>query len=55
MSKSIKDLNMSSLSPIDFEVEQHNSRSDKWYQSQGHGFKPRECHCEGGIVGRTTI
>ena len=40
---------------IGFEVEWHSSRFDKWYQSQGHGFESRECHCKGGIVGRTTI
>ena len=51
MSNAIKDLSVSSLSPIGFEMEWHNSRFDKWYQSQGHGFESRECHCEVGIVG----
>ena len=51
MSNAIKDLSVSYSSPISFEMEQHNSRSDKWYQSQGHGFESRECHCEGEIVG----
>ena len=54
-SNAIKDLSVSSSSPIGFEVEWHNSQFDKWYQSQGHGFKLRECHCEGGIVGETII
>lgn len=47
----IKDLSVSSSSPISFEVKWRSSRSDKWYQSQGHGFKLREYHCEGGIIG----
>ena len=55
MLNAIKYLSVSSSSPIGFEVESHNSRSDKLYQSQGHGFESRECHCEGGIVGETTI
>ena len=55
MLKTIKDLSMSSSSPISFKVEWHNSWSDKWYQSQGHGFESRECYCERGIVGGTTI
>ena len=46
---------MSSSSLIGFEVEWHSSRSDKWYQSQGHKFESQECHCEGGIAGGTTI
>ena len=54
MSKAIKDLSVSSLSPIGFEVALHSSQSDKWYQSQGHGFESRECNCERGIV-RGTI
>ena len=48
--KAIKDLSVFSSLPIDFEVEWHSSRSDKWYQSQGHMFESRECYCEGGIV-----
>ena len=55
MLNAIKDLSMSSSSLIDFEVEWHSSWSNKWYQSQGHGFESQECHCEGGIVGETTI
>ena len=55
MLKLIKDLSVTSSSPIGFEVEWHNSQSNKWYQTQGHGFKSRECHCEGGIVEGTTI
>ena len=55
MSNVIKDLGVSSSSPIGFEVEWHNLRSNKWYQIQGHGFKSRECHCKRGIVGGTTI
>ena len=55
MSKVIKDLSMSSSSPIGFEVEWHSSRFDKWYQNQGHGFKSWVCHCKGGIIGGTTI
>ena len=55
MLKSIKDLSVFSSLPIGFKVEWHNSQSDKWYQSHGHGFESRECHCEGGIVGGTTI
>jgi len=55
MSKAIKGLSMSSLLPISFEVEWYNSRSDKWYQSHGHGFEKHECHCEGGIVEGNTI
>ena len=55
MSNTIKDLSVSFSSPIDFEVEWHSSRFDKWYQSQGHGFESRECYCEEGIVWRTTI
>ena len=54
MSNAIKDLSVSSSSPIGFEVNWHSSRSDKWYQSQGHGFKSRECNCKGGILGGTT-
>ena len=54
MSNTIKDLSVSSLSPIGFEVELHSSQSDKWYQSQGYGFESRECNCEGGIVRGTT-
>ena len=55
ISNAIKDLSVSSLSPIGFEVEWHSSQPDKWYQSQGHGFESRECHCEGRIVRGTTI
>ena len=55
MSKAIKDLSISSSSPIGFEVEWHSSRSDKWYQSQGHKFESQECHYEGGIARGTTI
>ena len=55
MSNAIKDLNVSFSSQIGFEVEWHSSQFDKWYQSQGHEFESRECHCEGGIVGGTTI
>ena len=51
MSNVIKDLSMSSSSPIGFEVEWHNSQSDVWYQSQDYGFKSRKCHCKGGVVG----
>ena len=51
MSNAIKDLSVSFSSAISFEVEWYSSRFDKWYQSQGHGFESRECHCEGGIVG----
>ena len=54
MLNAIKDLSVSSSSPIGFEVEWHSSWSDKWYQSQGHGFESWECHCERGIVGGTT-
>ena len=54
-SNAIRDLNVSSSLPIGFEVEWHNSWSNKWYQSQGYGFESRECHCEGKIVGVTTI
>ena len=50
--EAIKDLSVSSLSLIGFEVEWHSSRSDKWHQSQGHGFESQECHYEGEIVGR---
>ena len=50
MLNAIKDLSVSSLSLIGFEVEWHSSRSDKWYQSQGYGFKSHECYCEGQIV-----
>ena len=55
MSNAIKDLNVSSSSPISFKVEWHSSRSNKWYQSQGHRLESRECHCEGRIVGETII
>ena len=55
MSNTIKDLSVSFLLSIGFEIEWHSSRFDKWYQSQGHGFKSLECYCEGGIVGGTTI
>ena len=55
ISKAIKDFSISFSSPIGFEVEWHSSRSDKWYQSQDHGFELRECHCEEGIVGGITI
>ena len=55
MSNTIKNLSVSSSSPIDFEVEWHSSRSNKWYQSQGHGFESWECHCEEGIIGGTII
>ena len=55
MSNAIKDLSMSFSSPIDFEVEWHSSRSDKWYQNQGYEFKSRKYHCKGGIVGGITI
>ena len=51
MSNTIKNLSVSSSSSIGFEMEWHSLRSDKWYQSQGHGFESRECHCEGEIVG----
>ena len=50
MLNAIKDLSVSSLSLIGFEVEWHSSRSDKWYQSQGYGFESHECYCEGRIV-----
>ena len=50
MLNAIKDLSVSSLSPIGFKVKWHNSRSDKWYQRQGHGFESQECHCEKWIV-----
>ena len=46
---------MSSSSPIGFKVEWHSSRSNKWYQSQGHRFESLELHCEGGIVRDFTI
>ena len=55
MLNAIKDLSVLSSSLIDFEVEWHSSQSDKWYQSQGHEIESREYHCEGGIVGGTTI
>ena len=55
ISNAIKDLSISFLSPIGFEVEWYSSWPDKWYQSQGNGFKSQECHYEGGIVGGTTI
>ena len=55
MSNVIKNLSVSSLSPIGFEVEWHNSWSEKWYRSQGYKFESRECYCERGIVGGTTI
>ena len=55
MSNAIKDLGVSSSSSIGFKVEWHNSRSDKWYRSQGHGFESWECHCNEGIVRGTTI
>ena len=55
MLNAIKDLSMLSSSPIDFEVEWYSSWSNKWYQSQSHGFESRKCHCEGGIIGGTTI
>ena len=51
MSKAIKDLNMSSSSPIGFEADWHSLQSDKRYQSHGHAFESCECHCEGGNVG----
>ena len=53
--KVIKDLSVFFSLPIDFEVEWHSSRSDKWYQSQGHKFELRECYCEGRIVGGAII
>ena len=43
MSNAIKDLSESYSSPIDFEMEWHNSRSDRWYQS----------HALAGSVGPT--
>ena len=55
MSKLIKDLSVTFSSPIGFEVEWHSSKSNKWYQSQGHGFESQGCHCERGIVEGTTI
>ena len=55
MSNVIKDLSMSSSSPIGFEMEWHSSRFEKWYQSQGYEFESQECHCEGVIVRGTTI
>ena len=55
MLNAIKHLSVFSSSPIGFEMEWHNSRSDKLYQSQGHRFESRECHYEGGIVRGTTI
>ena len=55
MSKVIKDLSISFSSPIDFKVKWYNSLFDKWYQSHGHRFESRECHCEREIVGGTTI
>jgi len=39
MSKAIKDLSMSSSSPIGFEVDWHSLQSDKWYHSHGHAFE----------------
>ena len=50
MSNIIKVLSVSYLSPIGFKVKWHSSWSNKWYQSQGHWFKSRKCHYEGGIV-----
>ena len=55
ISNAIKDLSVSSSSSINFEVEWHSSQSNKWYQSQGHGFESQVCYCEGGIVRGTTI
>ena len=55
ISNAIKDLSVSSSSSIDFEMEWYSSQSNKWYQSQGHGFESHECYCEGGIIGGTTI
>jgi len=55
MSNAIKDLSVSSSSPIRFEVKWHSSWSDKWYWRQSHGFESRECHWEGGIVEGTTF
>ena len=51
----IKDLNVSSSLPISFEVKWHNSRSDKWYQSQGLEFELLKCHCDGEMAGGTTM
>ena len=50
MPNAIKNFSVSSSSPIGFEIKWHSSWFDKWYQSQCHWFKSRECHCEGGIV-----
>ena len=50
MLNAIKDLSVSFSSPIGFKVKWHNSRSNKWYQRQGHGFESQECHCEKWIV-----
>ena len=51
MSNAIKDLSVSSSSPVRFEVKWHSSWSDKWYQSQGHEFKSQSVIVREGLLG----
>ena len=51
MSNAIKDLSVSSSSPIGFDMEWHSSRFDNWYQSQGHGLESRSVIMREGLLG----
>jgi len=51
MSNAIKDLSVSSSSPVRFEVKWHSSWFDKWYQSQGHEFESQSVIVREGLLG----
>ena len=47
----IKDFGFPHWTPIGFQMRWSKTQANKWYQSQGHGFKSQEHHVGGGIVG----
>ena len=51
MLKAIKNLRVSSSSPISFEVKWHSSWSDKWYQSQVHDSSHASVIMREGLLG----
>ena len=53
--QNLEELRKPSGHPKEDNIMHMGAGHDRWYQSQGHGFESRECHCEGGIVRGSTI
>ena len=50
-SNAIKGFGFPHWKPVGFQMRWSNAQSNKWHQSQVHGFESQEHHVGGGIVG----